>query len=197
MSTISRFALSGALCAAFSSAAHAQLSTASLRPHAFDTSTARFHVALALPDSQERPRAVTHSDLYYTRLKIHRIGSYAIFPLFVAQYYAGDKLLDDPTPPGWAKGTHSALAGGVAALFGINTVTGLWNLWDSRHESNGRVRKYLHTALMLGADAGFVLTAQTAHDAGPQSEGGRHHRDVALASVAVSGLATVMMWLWK
>jgi hypothetical protein len=197
MRTISMFTYAAALCCIVASATHAQLTVSSVRPPAFNASAPRLSISLVLPDTQERPRAVMHSDFYYVRLKIHRIGSYAIFPLFAAQYYVGDRLLNADNPPSWAKGTHGALAGGVAGLFGVNTVTGLWNLWDSRNESTGRLRKYLHTALMLGADAGFVWTAQTADGAGRRSEGGRHHRNVALAAVGASAAATVMMWLWQ
>lgn len=190
----SRWVVLLGLCTGLATQASAQLTPASLN----DTTVFRaFRAPSILADTQQRPRAISHSDLYYTRLKIHKIGSYLMLPLFAAQYYAGDKLLNDENPAGWVKGTHSALAAGVGVLFGVNTVTGVWNLWESRHDPVGRTRKYLHAALMIGADAGFLWTAQTAGDASFKSEGGNHHRDVALYSIGAAAVSTAMMWLWK
>jgi len=42
---------------------------------------------------------------------------------------------------------------------GLNSVTGVWNLWESRHQPAGRTRRTLHGLLMLAADAGFGATA--------------------------------------
>jgi hypothetical protein len=156
------------------------------------------HALLTIPvDSaqQERPRVIDHGDLYYTRLTIHRLGSYAMFPLFVTEYFLGDQLLDEEGSGG-SKGAHSLVAGGIAALFGVNTVTGLWNLWDARHDP-GAARRYLHAGLMLAADAGFLLTAASAEDPDDSRSGAERHRNIALGSMGVSAVGTVMMWLWK
>lgn len=156
----------------------------------------RYDVLTIPADSQqERPRAVEHSDMYYTRLTIHRWGSYAMFPLFVTEYLLGEQLLDDGSEEG-SSGAHALVAGGIAVLFGVNTVTGLWNLWDARHDE-GAARRYLHAGLMLAADAGFVLTAAAAGDAEESSSNADHHRNLALGSMALSAAGTVMMWLWK
>ncbi len=155
------------------------------------------HLAGPGTKPQERPRAVTHSDLYYTRLKIHRIGSYAMLPLFAAEYFAGDKLLNQDDPAGWVKPVHSTVAAGIGVLFGVNTVTGVWNLWEGRHDSDGRVRRYLHSAAMIAADVGFLMTAQAAGDAGESHSGGDHHRNLALGSIGLSAAGTAMMWFWK
>ncbi len=144
---------------------------------------------------QERPRVVDHGDLYYTRLTIHRLGSYAMFPLFVTEYLLGDQLLDEDGSGG-SEGAHSLVAGGIAVLFGVNTVTGLWNLWDARHEE-GAARRYLHAGLLLAADAGFLLTAQSAEDPSDSRSGAARHRNIALGSMGLSAAGTVMMWLWK
>lgn len=105
--------------------------------------------------TRTRPRAIEYSDAYYTRLTIHRWGSYAMLPLFGAEYILGNELLNGSHPSSWVKPTHTTVAIGLGALFGINTVTGLWNLWDSRHDANDRTRRYVHTVLMLAADAGL------------------------------------------
>ena len=156
------------------------------------------HPLLTMPvdsSQQERPRVVDHGDLYYTRLSIHRLGSYVMFPLFVTEYFLGDKLLDEDGSGG-SKGAHTLVAGGIAVLFGVNTVTGLWNLWDARHDE-GAVRRYLHAGLMLAADAGFLLTATSAEDPDESRSGAERHRNIALGSMGVSAVGTVMMWLWK
>ena len=49
----------------------------------------------------QRPRAVEYSDSYYTRLTVHRITSYAMIPLFVAEYSLGQNLMNDASPPSW------------------------------------------------------------------------------------------------
>lgn len=157
-------------------------------------------------DTQERPRAVTHSDLYYTRLKIHRIGSYVILPLMVGEYFLGDKLIKQGGGEGGGvKGAHSAVAGGIGVVFGVNTVTGLWNLWESRHDQGGRARKYLHSALLIAADAGIALAAASAGEAGgddgrervANGDGAQRHRNIAVGAMGIGAVGTAMMWLWK
>ena len=152
-----------------------------------------------------RPRAIEYSDDYYTRLTIHRLGSYAMLPLFVAEYSLGENLLNDAAPPRWMKPTHAAVASGIGVLFAVNTVTGLWNLWDAREDADGRTRRTVHSILMLASDAGFMATAALA----PEREDGgvtdhasyRHraslHRSVAIGSFALSTIGGAMMWFWK
>jgi hypothetical protein len=43
-------------------------------------------------------------------------------------------------------------------LFGANTVTGAWNLWEGRHDSNGRVRRFVHAGLFMVASGVIVNT---------------------------------------
>ena len=86
-----------------------------------------------------RPRAIEHSDFYYLRLGIHRYASYAIIPAFVTEYALGQKLYNNPPGSSGTRTAHSVAAIGVVGLFGLNTVTGAWNLWDSRHDQPGRV----------------------------------------------------------
>jgi hypothetical protein len=151
-----------------------------------------------------RPLAVEYSDAYYTRLTIHRIGSYTMVPLFVAEYSLGQNLIQDASPAGWIKPSHVAVASGIGVLFTVNTVTGLWNLWDSRHDPSGRTRRTVHSVMMLLSDAGMTAAAALA----PSREQGfveastyQHrvnmHRGVAISSFALSTVGGAMMWFWK
>lgn len=155
----------------------------------------------------QRPKAIEYSDAYHVRLKIHQIGSYLELPLFAAELIVGQKLAHDqqqgiPSSRG-LRTAHSTLAAGLGVLFTVNTVTGLWNLWDSRKDPAGRTRRIVHSLGMLAADGGFLATAAAA----PEREGfefdrrgegsvGRH-RGLAIASVSVATLSTAMMWLWR
>lgn len=150
----------------------------------------------------QRRRAVEHSDWYYRRLTIHKVASYATLPLFVTEYVLGDKLYNG-TGSSNTKSTHQAVATGIGVLFGVNTVTGVWNLWDSRHDTQGRARRTTHALLMLASDAGFVATAALAPEGeGEFGEGGSEnnrstHRNVAIGSMGVSLASYLMMYLWK
>jgi hypothetical protein len=141
-----------------------------------------------------RRHAIEYSDAYNTRLTIHRWGSYTMLPLFASEYYLGDRLLNGTNVPGWYKGAHVTVATGLGALFTVNTVTGLWNLWDSRKDPAGRTLRYLHTGLMLAADAGFVWAGSIGGDAEHDFNAGRRHRNVALGSIGLSTLGTAIMW---
>jgi hypothetical protein len=151
-----------------------------------------------------RPRAIEYSDQYYTRLTIHRYGSYAMLPLFAAEYSLGQNLMNDASPPAWMKPAHGLVAGGVAVLFGVNTITGVWNLWDSRQDPSGRTRRILHSVLMLASDAGFAATGATAPghhrfftNYSDYLHRERVHRDLAIGSIALSAIGGGMMWFWK
>lgn len=150
----------------------------------------------------QRRRAVEHSDWYYRRLTIHKVASFATVPLFAAEYVVGQKLFDEDNPSGNLRSTHQALATGIGVLFGVNTVTGAWNLWDSRHETDGRARRITHAALMLASDVGFVATASLAPEGEDRNEGEDsgnrdRHRNVAIGSMGVSLASYLMMYLWK
>jgi len=146
--------------------------------------------------TQSRHRAVEYSDWYARRLTIHRWGSYAMLPLFVGEYVLGEKLIDG-TATSSTRGLHQGVAGAVGGLFAINTVTGVWNLWESRPDDAGRTRRFLHSGLMIAADAGFVATGVVASKARNSTADANLHRNVALSSMAVATAGTLMMWLWK
>ena len=145
---------------------------------------------------RRRPHAVEYSDAYAVRLKVHQIGSYTMLPLFAAEYALGQNLLNDARPSSWLKPTHVGVALGVGTLFTVNTVTGLWNLWDSRQDPSDRARRWIHASLMLASDAGFVWTGAVGGNS-RTSDSRQLHKNVALSSIALSTAGTVMMWLWK
>ena len=162
----------------------------------------RLGIGPTLQDTVRRPMAIEYSDLYYTRLTIHRWASYAELPLFAAEWMVGQKLLNEQRSSvagehSSLRSAHGALTGGLEALFAVNTVTGLWNLYDSRHETTGRTKRFLHSVLMLGADAGFMYTASTANDDRRTNSGINTHRSAALTSMGIATASTLLMWLWK
>ncbi len=141
--------------------------------------------------SRRRPRAIEYSDWYSRRLMIHRIGSYTMLPLFATQYYLGERLLDGRASAS-EKDIHVAVATGIGALFTINTVTGVWNLWDSRKDPEGRRKRLVHSALMIGSEAGFALAASI-----DDKSGSNTHRNIALTSMGVSTVGAAMMWFFR
>ena len=154
--------------------------------------------ATASDTIRKRRKAIEYSDAYYTRLQIHRIASYTELPLFAAEWVLGDRLIKEERtgfPSSGLKTAHQAVALGLGGLFAINTVTGLWNLWDSRQDPSGRARRLIHSALMLGADAGFALAGATGGDANETLNDQNRHRTIALTSIGIATVGTAMMWL--
>ena len=152
-----------------------------------------------------RRRAVEVSDAYATRLAIHRVASYTMPPLFVAEYVLGQKMIkeredlargiNNPVNSN-TRSAHQWVAGGVAALFGINTVTGVWNLYETRHQEEGRALRVTHAILMLASDAGFATTGLVASRARRGSvDDARRHRTVALVSMVPATVGAAMMWI--
>ncbi len=156
--------------------------------------------AVVVPDAEQRPVAVTHSKAFEVRSKIHKFASYATMPLFVAQYIVGQKLYDG-TGTESARSAHGALVIGMAGLFAVNSVTGVWNLWEDRHESKGRAKRWIHGLMMLGASAGFVATGATApddDDGGSVTSTNRSlHRNLAIGSMGVSAASYLFMFFTR
>lgn len=133
-----------------------------------------------------RPRAIEVSDAYALRLQIHHYASYAVVPLFVAQTVAGNQLYQSGSnDPQWAFTLHRIGAGGLATLFTVNTVTGVWNLWESRDAPQGRTLRLIHGGLMLASDAGFTYAGvKLGPEATRSFEKRREHRRIALISMS-------------
>jgi len=154
--------------------------------------------AVAGDDAQAQrhaPVAVQYSNAYAVRAKIHKWGSYATLPIFGAQAILGTQL-DQGTTSEAVRATHAGIATAMVGLFTVNSVTGLWNMWDARKDPNGRKRRLTHGFLMLGADAGFVATGMLA----PTNDGGGNeglHKTVAFTSIGVATAGYLLMLFTK
>jgi hypothetical protein len=161
-------------------------------------------VDFAIPETSDqgtqarrRPVAFEYSDGYKVRARIHKVASIATLPLFVAEYLVGADLYNHPeSVTDGKRSTHTALAASTGVLFGINTITGVWNLVEARKDPNHSTRRTIHGILMLVADAGFAATGATA----PESEHGRvddgsrsTHRALALTSMGIATVSYLMM----
>ena len=138
--------------------------------------------------------AVEYSDWYGRRLTVHRWASYATVPLFVGNYVTGSQLYANGNQaPEWAVRYHGPLATSVATLFTVNTITGVWNLWDGRHDPSARKWRFAHAILMLTADAGFTTAGLLANSAERSQSRRDLHRTIALTSIGVSVVSYAMM----
>ena len=148
---------------------------------------------------RKRRKSVEVSDWYERRLRIHRYGAYTTIPLFVFQAAAGNELYHKSSGAAdWARNGHRIGATALATVFSINTVTGLWNLWDSRSVPQGRTRRTVHALLMLASDAGFAYAGiKLSEDAEQSADARRKHRNLAYTSMGVSIVGSGMMLLWR
>ena len=158
-------------------------------------------VAALAPDDtvRRRPRAIEVSEWYGRRLTIHRTLSYVTLPVFAGQYIAGERLFKEgSTAPTWAKTGHRVGATALAGIFTVNTVTGLWNLWDSRAVANHRALRTTHALLMLTADAAFTYAGAKLSDQAEQSlDRRRLHRTIALSATGLTVASSVVMKLFN
>jgi hypothetical protein len=173
-----------------------------------DSASASVEARLVLPVSlqidadtipRRRRKSIEVSEWYERRLRIHRYGAYATIPLFAFQAAAGNELYNNGDgADGWAKNGHRVGATALATVFGVNTVTGLWNLWDSRAVEQGRTRRTLHTLMMLASDAGFAYAGiKLSEDAEQSADARRRHRNTAYASMGLAITGAGMMLLWR
>jgi hypothetical protein len=153
-------------------------------------------LVIAVPQQTARPAIFEYSDGYRTRLKIHKIASFATIPLFVAEAVVGQSLYNDPTPG--KRTAHLWIATSIGALFGVNSVTGIWNLKEASKDPNGRGRRLTHSILMLAADAGFFATAVTGpghhfRDPSAYDSSRSLHRTLAFTSVSLASVGYAIM----
>lgn len=155
----------------------------------------RIPLIVVLDTPRVRPRAVEVGDWYNRRLTIHRYLSYSVIPIFAAQWVAGNQIyVKGREAPDWAKTTHRAGATALAGIFTVNTVTGAWNLWDSRSAPQGRTLRTVHALSMLVADAGFTYAGvKLSKEAETDFDKRRQHRTIALSSMAVAVASGVAM----
>jgi len=145
--------------------------------------------------TRQRVRAVEVSDWYNRRLTLHRRLSYATIPAFMFQWTAGQQIWEKGTDaPAWARTGHRIGAATIATIFTANTVTGVWNLWDSRHVPQGRKLRTFHAISMLVADAGFTWAgAVLSQQAETSFEKRALHRKVALTCMGITVTSGVLM----
>jgi hypothetical protein len=139
-----------------------------------------------------RPKSYVYSDAYEVRRKIHVYASVAMIPLFVTQGILGQKLYDGNFTDA-QRTAHQWVGGSILALFGLNTVTGIWNLkegWNDPHQHKLRVT---HGLLMLAADTGFAITTLTAPS--PRADVSTHstHRALAYTSISAATAGYLIM----
>jgi len=148
---------------------------------------------------RRRRKSVQVSDWYERRLRIHRYLAYTTIPLYAFQAIAGNQLYQESSgAPEWAKTGHRIGATALATVFTVNTVTGLWNLWDSRSVPQGRTRRTIHTILMLASDAGFTYAGvKLSEEAENSLAKRRQHRNLAYASMGVAIAGSGMMLIWR
>lgn len=164
----------------------------------------RLFQAEARPDgdtlrTRKKTPAFEYSDGYHKRLKLHRILSYAMIPMFIGSYVTGNRLINDGgAAPDWARKLHSPFATGTAVLFTVNTITGVMNLIESNKDPNGRTKRWIHAVSMIAADAGFTYGGtKLAADAQVDPAKRGRHRDVMLASMGISVASWASMLFLK
>ena len=151
------------------------------------------------PQPASHPTATTYSNGYEVRLKIHKYVSIATLPLFATELALGQSLFNNPET-GAKRTAHGIVGTGIVGLFGLNTFTGTWNLWEGRHDTDGRKKRIVHSVLMFASDGGFIATMATA----PHIHNGiitnpsqkSLHRDLAVASIG-AGTAGYLLMLFK
>jgi hypothetical protein len=145
-----------------------------------------------------RPKSFDYSHGYEVRLKIHKWASYATLPLFATEIYLGEKLYSGNYDPfGSTRGAHQFVASTLAVLFGVNTVTGVWNLKEGWKDPAHHNRRVIHGILMLASDAGFAATGATAPNQDGTSGNRGAHRAWAYTSVGIATAGYLMMIFGK
>jgi len=154
------------------------------------------HPQFTQADQPVHAVAVQHSDAYLTRAKVHRIASWATLPLFATELALGTSIYNGVPHGDWRKGAHGAVGAAIVGLFGVNTVTGVWNLFGESWNDKGRGLRLVHGLLMLAADAGFAATAMStpSEHRGLTFQADRNtHRNLALTSIGLGTTGYLVM----
>ena len=130
---------------------------------------------------------------YFTRRKIPKYASFATLPLLAAEAAVGQKLLDEERASGSRslRSVHSGLTAGLGVLFGVETVTGVWNMLEARKVGPINKKRLFHGVLMLAADAGFVAAAATAPHHNDIHSSASTHQAVAYTSIGVAAFGYI------
>jgi hypothetical protein len=153
------------------------------------------------PDPQgTRPVAIEYSDAHETRATIHKYASWATLPLLGTELVLGQKLYNDPNSlTSNLRGVHGAVGAGLIGFFGVQSVTGLWNLVES-NQAPGHTKRLVHGILMLAAEGGMVAAAATApghsrNDLINFDARASTHRDIAYVAIGVGTAGYLLMLL--
>jgi hypothetical protein len=144
-----------------------------------------------------RVAAFEYSDAYKTRAKIHKYAAFATLPLFATEFALGQSLYNNPSDS--KRGAHVAVGTGIIGLYGVQGVTGVWNLVEASHDPNqdGKKRRITHAILMLASGAGFAITPMTAPGHRDRLEAGTSsastHRAVAFTSIGIGTAGYLLM----
>jgi hypothetical protein len=157
--------------------------------------------AAVLSADQQSPTprhvAFEYSDGYKTRAKIHKYAAFATLPLFATEYWLGQSTYNNPSEG--KKGAHIAIGSSIIGLYGVQAVTGVWNLVEANKDPTGHKRRTIHGILMLASGAGFAITPMVAPGNRDVLEIGTSsantHRTVALTSIAVGTAGYLVMLL--
>ena len=147
-----------------------------------------------------RPVAIEYSEGHETRARIHKWASWATLPLMGTEYWLGQKLYDDPNSiNSSSRGVHGAVGAGLIGLFAVQSVTGIWNLFD-QNGAPGGTKRWVHGLMMLGAEGGFIAAAAMApghsrNDLINFDAQRSTHRSVALVSIGVGTAGYLLMLL--
>ena len=150
------------------------------------------------PPSQPAPSPTVYTHAYEVRADIHKYASWATIPVFAAEWALGQSLYDNPSSSGARRGAHAAVGTAIVGLFGVQAVTGVWNLWASRHDPQGRKIRVAHSALMLASNVGLlVASANGPNSRKPDFNSAKvTHRNVAIASIGI-GTAGYLLVLFR
>lgn len=153
---------------------------------------------LAADPQDARPVAIEYSDAHETRAKIHRISSWVTLPLMATELVLGEKLYNDPNSlTSNMRGVHGAVGAGLITFFGVQSVTGMWNLIEAR-QAPGHTKRLVHGLMMLAAEGGFVAAAVTAPGHGRNDlinfdANKSTHRNIAYVSMGVGTVGYLFM----
>jgi hypothetical protein len=106
------------------------------------------------------------------------------------EFALGESLYNDPNSlTSGMRGVHGAVGAGLIGFFGVQSVTGVWNLVESK-DAPGHTKRLVHGLLMLAAEGGFVASAVTApghsrNDLINFDANKATHRNIAFVSMGV------------
>jgi hypothetical protein len=153
---------------------------------------------LAADPQGPRPVAIQYSEGHETRAKIHKYTSIATLPLMVTEFVLGEQLYNDPNSiNSSSRGVHGTVGAALIGVFAVQSVTGVWNLMDSK-QAPGHTKRLVHGLMMLAAEGGFIAAAVTAPGHGRNDlinfdANKSTHRNIAIVSIGIGTAGYLLM----